>query len=701
MGVSTTAKRGDARSASRQSAHLKHEVIGVLLITLSLLILLSLGSFAPTDVPLFWSGHSPAASPAPTRNMIGAVGATLASALFWLVGGGAYLLPFLLAMLGVRCFVEGSLTVTLRSAAGSAASLLCLSGLLHLEVTAVPTLFSGLLYRGMAGGVTGQVLADGLRGYFASTGAHIIMLAGLLVSLLLATPMSLTALWRRVPGWWNPLTETVAAILPALSEWSAWLEPVRKTRPKPVKISRPVPVPPLPESSVDALAAEAMPAPVPAELPAKAADEPVASDEEAPEIVVTRAVSSGYELPDPQELLSDFSGPLERMTDEALKARSEVLTRALLSFGIEGKVTEVHPGPIVTMYEFEPAPGVKVARIVNLDNDLALALKATSLRIVAPLPGKSVVGIEVPNPYRETVSLKELVTSDAFIRSRSKLTIALGKDIFGVPVAADLKTMPHLLVAGATGAGKSVSLHTMLLSILFSTRPDEVKLLLIDPKRLEFQVYDGVPHLLQPVITDPRAAARGLSWVVLEMERRYKLLAEAGDRNIDSYNRRAPETQGAVKKSTRKPALEQPDLPMEFLSGDERLVAGDNGRSDPEAMPSPAASPMTPGVSVKTGPAPGVIGEAAGDGMASGSDLPLSPATRRSSPDRNSIGKSGCSSAGFLVDFLTVPCVSGARRLYESILRTPASANSLYRRSISSTTQLSPRAAALGSVMTG
>ena len=605
MGVSTTAKRGDARSASRQSAHLKHEVIGVLLITLSLLILLSLGSFAPTDVPLFGSGHSPAASPAPTRNMIGAVGATLASALFWLVGGGAYLLPFLLAMLGVRCFVEGALTVTLRSAAGSVASLLCLSGLLHLEVTAVPTLFSGLVYRGMAGGVTGQVLADGLRGYFASTGAHIIVLAGLLVSLLLATPMSLTELWRRVPGWWKPLTETVAAILPALSEWvGRVVEPVKQTRPKPVKISRLVPVPPLPESSGGALAAEAPPALVPAELPDKAADEPAVSDEEAPEIVVTRAVSSGYELPDPQELLSDFSGPLERMTDEALKARSEVLTRALLSFGIEGKVTEVHPGPIVTMYEFEPAPGVKVARIVNLDNDLALALKAISLRIVAPLPGKSVVGIEVPNPYRETVSLKELVTSDAFIRSRSKLTIALGKDIFGVPVAADLKTMPHLLVAGATGAGKSVSLHTMLLSILFSARPDEVKLLLIDPKRLEFQVYDGVPHLLQPVITDPRAAARGLSWVVLEMERRYKLLAEAGVRNIDSYNRRALETQGAVKQSTRKPALEQPDLPMEFLSGDDRFVAGDNGRSEPEAMPSPAASPMTPGVSAKTGPAP-------------------------------------------------------------------------------------------------
>src|SRR5206468_2284687 len=483
-------------------------------------------------------------------------------------------------MLGVRCFVEGALTVTLRSAAGSAASLLCLSGLLHLEVTAVPTLFSGLVYRGMAGGVTGQVLADGLRGYFASTGAHIIMLAGLLVALLLATPMSLTELWRRVPGWWNPLTETVAAILPAVSEWSARLEPVKKTRPKPVKISRPVPVPPLPESSVDALAGEAMPAPVSAELPATVADELVAPDEGAPEIVVrthcstqsngSPAGSSGYERPDPHELLSDFSGPLERMTDEALKARSEVLTRALLSFGIEGKVTEVHPGPIVTMYEFEPAPGVKVARIVNLDNDLALALKATSLRIVAPLPGKSVVGIEVPNPYRETVSLKDVVTSDAFTRARSKLTLALGKDIFGAPVTTDLKAMPHLLVAGATGAGKSVSLNTMLISILFSARPNEVKLLLIDPKMLEFQVYDGIPHLLRPVITNPKSAARGLGWVVQEMERRYKLLAEAGVRNVEAYNRRVAKAQGVMPLSAPTDTPEQPELPIQFLSEEAR-----------------------------------------------------------------------------------------------------------------------------------
>src|SRR6476660_10205947 len=173
-------------------------------------------------------------------------------------------------------------------------------------------------------------------------------------------------------------------------------------------------------------------------------------------------------------------------------------------------------------------------------------MKAISLRIVAPIPGKPGSGTEVPNTQRETVSMKEVATSDAFTRARSKLTLALGKDIFGSPVTADLKTMPHLLVAGATGAGKSVSLNTMLISILLSARPDEVKLLLIDPKMLEFQTYDGIPHLLRPVITDPKSAARGLGWVVAEMARRYKLLAEAGVRNIDTYNRKVAGKQGLL-----------------------------------------------------------------------------------------------------------------------------------------------------------
>jgi S-DNA-T family DNA segregation ATPase FtsK/SpoIIIE len=293
-----------------------------------------------------------------------------------------------------------------------------------------------------------------------------------------------------------------------------------------------------------------------------------------PEVVVPTAEFGNYQLPDPEMLLNDPSGPMDRMSDEEFTAQSEVLSRALMSFGIEGIVTEVRPGPVVTMYEFEPAPGTKVARIVNLADDLALALKATSLRIVAPLPGKSVVGIEVPNRSRETVSLKEVISSDAFRRARSRLTLALGKDIFGAPVTADLKTMPHLLVAGATGAGKSVSLNTMLLSILFSAKPSEVKLLLIDPKMLEFQSYEGIPHLLRPVITEPKSAARGLGWVVAEMERRYKLLAEAGVRNIDAYNRKVAGLHEAFVENNAQ-SIEQAEVPVKFLSEEERLSAGE------------------------------------------------------------------------------------------------------------------------------
>ena len=251
MGGATTTKRGDPRGQSKPTTHLKHEVIGVLLITMSLLTLLSLISFVPTDASLFGASSSDGPSAGPTRNMIGSAGATLASFLFGLVGGGAYLLSVLLAMLGARCFVEGELAVTLRSAAGSFAALLFLSGLLHLEVTAIPTLSSGFVYRGQAGGRVGQAMAEGLRGYFASTGAHIIVLAGLIISLLLATPMSLADLGRRlsqwwiacsefailrVPAWWERCKETLSALLPERSADEA--VKTKKAKPRPLKINR-------------------------------------------------------------------------------------------------------------------------------------------------------------------------------------------------------------------------------------------------------------------------------------------------------------------------------------------------------------------------------------------------------------------------------------------------------------------------------
>jgi S-DNA-T family DNA segregation ATPase FtsK/SpoIIIE len=571
-------------------------VIGILLIAAALLILLSLVSFVPGDAKAMASSASSSSQP---KNMIGSVGAILAAACFFMIGGAAYLFPLLLGLLGVRCFTQTPLTVRLRNAASSIAAVMFLSGFLHLEMTAVPTISSGMVNRGLAGGIIGQVLAEGLRGYFASTGAHIIILTGLVVALLLTLPVSLAVILQRVPEWWEQAREGLSAFLP---EWpSRTDQPQKRAKARTARPPREVTIEDMAaESEVIAEAVEAL-SPIvepPKIMPSiKAEKRQVQPEQSEREVVTAPAVGSGYQLPDPQELLSDPSGPLSRLSDEELKAQSEILTKALKSFAIEGRVTEVRPGPVVTMYEFEPAAGTKVARIVNLADDLALALKAISLRIVAPLPGKSVVGIEVPNPSRETVSMKEVVMSDSFTRCRSKLGMALGKDIFGNPVTADLRTMPHLLVAGATGAGKSVSLNTMLLSLLFGAKPDEVKLLLIDPKMLEFQTYDGIPHLLRPVITDPKSAARGLAWVVQEMERRYKLLAEAGVRNIDAYNRKVAEIQGVVSDAWQGGKPEQ--VKMEFMSEEQRLSqgetaepAGDNGPTDsgttatpPEPLP--------------------------------------------------------------------------------------------------------------------
>jgi DNA segregation ATPase FtsK/SpoIIIE, S-DNA-T family len=246
----------------------------------------------------------------------------------------------------------------------------------------------------------------------------------------------------------------------------------------------------------------------------------------------------GWKLP-PVSLLD--SPPAEHATiDEALLEKgAAVLEQKLADFGVQGHVTEVQPGPVVTMYKFEPGSGIKVSQIVNLADDLSMALKAAAVRIQAPVPGEAVVGIEVPNRKREKVFLREILESDEFqsLAAQSQLTIALGKDIVGRPLAADLARMPHLLIAGATGTGKSVSLHTMVASILFNATADDVRFILIDPKMLELSVYENIPHLLVPVVVDPEKAAATLLWANQEMEQRYHLMRDFGVRNIDSYNK--------------------------------------------------------------------------------------------------------------------------------------------------------------------
>ena len=255
-------------------------------------------------------------------------------------------------------------------------------------------------------------------------------------------------------------------------------------------------------------------------------------------------------------------------SQEQLNQLSALLETKLADFGIKAEVKHVLPGPVVTRFEIQPAAGVKVSRISNLVKDLARSLAVISVRVVEVIPGKSVVGIEIPNENRAMVMLSEVLTSPVYTEASSKLTLALGHDIAGAPIVADLAKMPHLLVAGTTGSGKSVGVNAMLLSLLYKATPDEVRLILIDPKMLELSVYEGIPHLLTPVVTDMKDAANGLRWCVGEMERRYKLMAAMGVRNLEGFNKKV--TDAAAKDESITDPIWQPD-PLSLIDIDDQV----------------------------------------------------------------------------------------------------------------------------------
>jgi S-DNA-T family DNA segregation ATPase FtsK/SpoIIIE len=293
--------------------------------------------------------------------------------------------------------------------------------------------------------------------------------------------------------------------------------------------------------------------------------------------VVRPPLPTEYELPD--LALLDYEPPRERDIDEDyLRENARRLEEKLADFKVDGEVVEIHPGPVVTTYEFKPAAGVKISRIQNLSDDLTMALAAQRVRIIAPIPGKAVVGIEVPNRHREIVYLREVFASKAFLEAKHKLTLALGKDIVGHPTAANLAKMPHLLVAGATGSGKSVAINAFILSVLFRASPDEVKMIMVDPKMLELTVYQGIPHLLLPVVTDPKEAAVALKWAVCEMERRYRLMSRFGVRNIVGFNKRVEE----LKKEYEENQAELKRILALEAAGEAARSAADDGAADDE-----------------------------------------------------------------------------------------------------------------------
>lgn len=279
-----------------------------------------------------------------------------------------------------------------------------------------------------------------------------------------------------------------------------------------------------------------------------------------------------WEYP-PLSFLSYEESDGSHIDRDRLREQAADLEKALASFRVQGTVIGICPGPVVTRYEFQPESGTKLSKISNLSDDIAMALKAHKVRIIAPIPGKGCVGIEIPNDHREIVYAKEIIADERFARSRSKLTVALGKDIEGFPIVADLAKMPHLLVAGTTGSGKSVSVNTMITSILYNASPDDVRMIMIDPKQLEFAIYEDIPHLLLPVVTDAAKAATALQWAVQEMERRYKLMAELRVRNLTGYNKKLEEL--SERLEALDPDADLTDPMMELLRA-----------TDPDGRPS-------------------------------------------------------------------------------------------------------------------
>jgi len=468
----------------------------VVCLACALFLLLSLISYHPLD-PSFT--HFVAEN-VKTHNLIGYAGSYTADSLFRLLGLSAFLLPLIIMIAAFRYFFAGYFRIGLAAIGGFAGLVFSASGLLT-------TILSDLQVYGSrlgAGGLLGFVSSEFLSTYFNQTGTYIILLLIFVISLMVLSSLSLVSIGRGFKEFMYALWEGIKN----LAGKKQTKEEVQKDGLQKVPVI------------------EATPA---------VADK--VKKKKSQQVHFEFLQTNGlFNLP-PLTLLDQVERKDTRIKRESLIMNSRILEKKLADFGVEGKVVEVKPGPVITMYELEPAPGVKINKITNLSDDLALALRAPSIRIIAPIPGKAVIGIEIPNHEREPVHLKDVLDNDAFTESPFKLPIVLGEDIVGTPVITDLTRMPHLLIAGTTGSGKSVSLNAMICSILFKTPPEVVKFLMIDPKRLELSAYEGIPHLLHPVVMDPKKAAQVLKWAVEEMERRYKVIVELGVKNIEAYNR--------------------------------------------------------------------------------------------------------------------------------------------------------------------
>jgi DNA segregation ATPase FtsK/SpoIIIE, S-DNA-T family len=550
--ASAKGAKGTPRVTGKMARALR-EAAAIALGMLALVLLVALASFDARDSGFAFSG-----SGEPPHNRVGVIGAWSASLLFWLFGRPAFLVA---VALGVGAW----LTMRNRANIEPASRLNLIVKLMGFTVLMISSCALAALHWGAgalpegAGGVIGKAVGQAASNGLELLGATLLLLALWAAAVAIAFGLS----WFLVMDELGAAVWRLAAFVRERFLEKRTLNEGRERRQARKEVT-----------DLDKERQKDRPAPriePPAPPPPKS--ERVEKERQVP--LFDPPASS--ELP-PLKLLDDPGVRVPSYSTEALEAMSRLVELKLKDFGVEVEVTAVHPGPVITRFEMRPAPGVKASQITALSKDLARALSTISVRVVEVIPGKSVMGLEIPNEKRELVTLGEIIKSAAYEEVASPLALALGKDIGGTPIVADLARMPHLLIAGTTGSGKSVGINAMVLSLLYKSTAEHVRLIMIDPKMLELSVYEGIPHLLAPVVTDMKQAANALRWAVAEMERRYQLMSALGVRNIAGYNRRVKDAVAdgkpikdplMIMRAANDPSIDQktiPDLsPLPFV----------------------------------------------------------------------------------------------------------------------------------------
>ncbi len=527
----------------KQTHNYRREALAILLVIFSIFLTLCLVSYHPAD-PAFNS----VSNIEKIQNLGGVVGAYIADFLFVIFGISAYVVVGVLFTVGLSQLIGRKIKPKIGEAIAYSFLLIFIAALIHIFFETIT--IHGHLIAG--GGIIGGLLGEISVHYLNTVGAVLVLLAGCLVAFMLATHITPSMLLKKI---YAGLKKIGTGLITVFSNFGETMYVTSKkiplvlkkifeiskqllTRNQPVPASAPAKrtIPNTANRNVEKPAKTAVFAkPSPATAGPKILDRADLRTKKSAANQLKFDQMDGYNPP-PISLLDMNDKPKLEVDEDALKKQSLYLEQKLTDFNVKGNVTAIHPGPVITMYEFEPAIGTKINQITNLEDDLALALGGRSVRVLPHLPGKAAVGIEVPNNDREIVSLRDIISSHPFEKSHSKLSIALGAMTDGRPMVTDLTKMPHLLVAGATGSGKSVAIHSMIASLLFKCSPEDLRLILIDPKMLELSTYNGIPHLMLPVVTKPKKSILAMRWAVKEMERRYRLLSNGGARNIIGYN---------------------------------------------------------------------------------------------------------------------------------------------------------------------